>query len=119
MGTANIVLLCCLSAVGGLVIGYFVSKSKYQDTTLIAKLNSVQKEYDDYRVKVRENFIDTVSQLGKIDEQQKQLCHTVADGISALCDNNSDKDDFFLEQSLKELQQLEHGGDKKPPSDKT
>ena len=118
MQTVHLILLLCLSAVAGLVVGYYVARAKYQDTTLISKLNSVQKEYDDYRVKVRENFIDTVSQLGKIDEQQKKLCHTVADGISALC-ADSEKDDFFLEQSLKDLQQLEHGGDKKSPPEKT
>ena len=92
--------------IGGLA-GYFIARYRSRDTEFSAQLEKLQNEYDEYRVNVRSHFIDTVSLLSQIDENQKKLYQSVADGVVNLCSSEKDDNDYFLEESARALGQLE------------
>ena len=95
--------------IGGLA-GYFIARYRSRDTEVSAQLEKLQIEYDEYRVNVRSHFIDTVSLLSQIDENQKKLYQSVANGVVNLCSSEKDENDYFLEESARALGQLEDSG---------
>ena len=95
--------------IGGLA-GYFIARYRSRDNEVNAKLENLQNEYEEYRVDVRSHFIDTVSLLSQIDENQKKLYQSVADGVVNLCSSEKVENDYFLEESARALGQLEDSG---------
>ncbi len=92
--------------VGG-IVGFAVARMRGRDKNGNAKLAALQQEYDDYRASVRNHFIDTVSAISQIDEQQKKLYRSVADGVTELCQPQSGEEDYFIEQTMQTLGELE------------
>ncbi len=91
----------------GALIGFLLARLRHRDHDRDAKLVALQKEYDDYRTNVRSHFVDTVTVLQKIDEQQKALYRSVVDGVTDLCRPEDEIDDYFIEQTKATLGQLE------------
>ena len=105
LGSGLILLL--VGVIVGVIAGLVYSNYQNRKNNSDAKLAALRKEYDDYRANVRSHFIDTVSAISKIDEQQKELYRSVAHGVNELCRPEDGKEDYFLEQTMQTLGELE------------
>lgn len=105
--SAGPLVFILLGAAVGVAVGYLIARYSQGSSSANAKLTALQTEYDEYREKVRRHYIETVSAISKIDEQQKSLYRAVANGVTELCRKTSTDDDFFLEQTMHTLGQLE------------
>ena len=103
---SGLIYIVIALVVGG-AAGYFFSRFRNRHDDRDAKLAKLQSEYDEYRANVRNHFIDTVSAISRIDEQQKQLHQSIAAGVTELCVPATGDDDYFLEQTIQTLGQLE------------
>lgn len=92
--------------VGG-VVGYMVAQRRSRNSEYEAKLTALQNEYDEYRADVRSHLINTVSAIGRIDAEQKKLYRSVAEGVTGLCQPENGETDYFLEETMHTLGQLE------------
>jgi len=106
MESSGILSFVVALLVGG-VAGYFIARYVGRNDDRDAKLAALQSEYDDYRERVRNHFIDTVATIGKIDEQQRLLYQSVAEGVTELCQQEQGEDDYFVEQTMHTLGKLE------------
>ncbi len=102
----GLILIAVAAIVGG-VAGFIIARLRSRDDDRDAKLLNLQKEYDEYRANVRNHFIETVSAIGRIDEQQRKLYQSVAQGVTELCQPDKGDDDYFIEQTMQTLGQLE------------
>lgn len=107
MENGGVLISVLVALIVGGVAGYFIARLRARGDDRDARLATLQKEYDDYRENVRNHFIDTVSAISRIDEQQKQLYQSVAEGVTELCQPDFGDDDYFLEQTMQTLGQLE------------
>lgn len=107
MESGSAVILLIVGVILGVIAGLAYCSYRNRKNNSDAKLTALQKEYDDYRASVRSHFIDTVSAITKIDEQQKELYRSVAHGVNELCRPEEGKEDYFLEQTIQTLGELE------------
>ena len=105
--SGNGLMLLIVGLIAGGAIGYFIARFRSKDSDHEAELAKLQKEFDDYQAKVRGHFIETVSAIGRIDQEQKRLYESVAEGVTGLCRPVDGEDDYFLEQTMQTLGQLE------------
>ena len=111
-------MLLIVGLIAGGTVGYLIARFRSKDSSHEAELVKLQKEFDDYQAKVRGHFIETVSAIDRIDQEQKRLYQSVADGVTGLCRPDNSDDDYFLEQTMQTLGQLEPPK-KKDKTDKT
>ncbi len=107
MESSGVLITVLIALVVGGVAGYFIARFRARNDDRDARLATLQQEYDEYRANVRHHFIDTVSAISRIDEQQKQLYQSVAQGVTELCQPDFGEEDYFLEQTMQTLGQLE------------
>lgn len=93
--------------IAGGVIGYVLARFHHRNNGYETKLAALQSEYDEYRMNVRDHFIDTVSAIGRIDAEQKKLYRSVAEGVTGLCRPDNGEDDYFLEETMQKLGRIE------------
>ncbi len=101
-------------ALFGGVVGYVIALYRSKDNSSKVQLVKLQTEMDEYKSSVRSHFIDTVSLLSQIDQRQKQLHRTVAEGVVDLCASEDNDSDYLLEQSVHALSQLDQNEAEKP-----
>ena len=85
------------------MVGALIARQYNQRSGHKAQLEKLQAESDEYRAKVRSHFIDTVSLMSQIDQRQRQLHRSVAQGVVDLCTPDGTDSDHLLEQSVHAL----------------
>lgn len=112
MEQLNVYIIAIAGVIAGCIIGYFIGRYITRQSDSTTQLRKLQKEFDEYRDSVKKQFVETVTILSKIDENQRKLYQSVADGVTTLISTDGKDSDVLLEENVRALSQLDQKGKK-------
>lgn len=86
------ILIGLIGLVIGAAIGYFWGRSSTTDTSQEQKVESLQKEIEDYKASVSSHFQQTASMISEMNDSYKGVIQHLASGSQDLCDAGTARD---------------------------